>query len=115
LQPGFTGIVCGFALTAIGDGPGRPGYTAGASLAARRGQQGQVADRLQSASVTSIIFAPVLGVSLYHVDPALGYILNVALLAGMLLFVSLNIVLRHAGREAVSEELVEATEVDRLC
>ena len=93
----FPSIMCGFALSALGDGLGRPGYTAGASLVAPAAQQGQVAGRLQSASVVSIIFAPVLGVSLYHLFGVHAFLLNIALLGGLVLFVLGHRMLRLLG------------------
>jgi MFS family permease len=111
---GFAGIVCGFALSALGDGLGRPGYTAGASLAARPEHQGQVAGRLQSSSVISIIFAPVLGVTLYHWFHAAGFLLNILLLSGLLVLVARSRVLRGSGRAPVPDEVAELAPVSRL-
>jgi hypothetical protein len=59
-------ISIGFAITMLGFGLFRPGFTAGASLAVPRHLQGQVAGQTASINGAAYIFAPAVGVALYN-------------------------------------------------
>jgi MFS family permease len=61
-----TGITLGFALASLGFGLYRPGFTAGASLAVRRHEQGDVAGKIASINGAAYIIAPAIGVALYN-------------------------------------------------
>lgn len=62
-------ISTGFAIAALGFGLYRPGFTAGASLAVPRSQQGQVAGQVASINGAAYIAAPAVGVALYNWHP----------------------------------------------
>jgi MFS family permease len=67
----FYGITLGFALASLGFGLFRPGFTAGASLAVRRFEQGDVAGKIASISGAAYIVAPAIGVALFNLwEPA---------------------------------------------
>ena len=59
-------IALGFALASLGFGLFRPGFTAGASLAVTRAEQGQVSGIIASINGAAFVFAPALGVWLYN-------------------------------------------------
>ena len=59
------GIVIGFALASLGFGLFRPGFTAGASLAVPRRDQGSVAGMTASINGSAYIISPALGVLIY--------------------------------------------------
>lgn len=59
-------IAIAFAVTSMGFGLYRPGFTAGASLAVTRAEQGQVGGIVASLNGAAYIFAPALGVWLYN-------------------------------------------------
>jgi MFS family permease len=59
------GITIGFAVTSLGFGFTRPGFTAGASLAVPLAEQGAVAGVITSANGISYVLAPALGIGLY--------------------------------------------------
>lgn len=61
------GIGIAFAIISLGFGLYRPGFTAGASLAVPRHEQGAVAGMTASINGAAYIAAPVLGVGLYSV------------------------------------------------
>lgn len=67
-------ITLGFALASLGYGLFRPGFTAGASLAVTRAEQGQSAGIVASVNGAAYIFAPALGVWLYGHSPWLGFL-----------------------------------------
>jgi MFS family permease len=74
------GITIGFALSSLGFGFTRPGFTAGASLAVPLADQGAVAGVITSANGISFVLAPALGISLYTLKPALPFLVCAALL-----------------------------------
>jgi hypothetical protein len=79
-------IASGFAIAALGFGLFRPGFTAGASLAVPRSQQGQVAGQVASINGAAYIAAPAIGVALYNWHPDFGFALIAALCFGLALW-----------------------------
>jgi MFS family permease len=59
------GIIIGFAVSSLGFGLFRPGFTAGASLAVDRSEQNGVAGIVASVNGLAFIASPALGVLLY--------------------------------------------------
>ncbi len=78
----FYGISTGFAIASLGFGLFRPGFTAGASLAVKRHEQGDVAGKIASINGSAYIFAPAVGVALLSFWEPLTF----ALIAAALLF-----------------------------
>lgn len=66
-------ITMGVALASLGFGLFRPGFTAGASLAVTRAEQGQSAGIVASVNGAAYIFAPAVGVWLYGHSPWIGF------------------------------------------
>ncbi|KUO57681.1 MAG: multidrug transporter [Sphingomonadales bacterium BRH_c3] len=66
-------ISLGFAIASLGFGLFRPGFTAGASLAVSRREQGQVGGTVASVNGAAYILAPAVGVWLYGHHPAIGF------------------------------------------
>jgi MFS family permease len=66
-------IVIGFALASLGFGLFRPGFTAGASLAVPRRDQGSVAGMTASINGSAYIVSPALGVLIYGWNPMLAF------------------------------------------
>lgn len=67
------GIVIGFALASLGFGLFRPGFTAGASLAVPRRDQGSVAGMTASINGSAYIISPALGVLIYGWNPLVAF------------------------------------------
>ena len=67
------GLVIGFALTSLGFGFTRPGFTAGASLAVSLNEQGGVAGVITAANGIAFVAAPALGMILYGIDDRLPF------------------------------------------
>lgn len=77
----FYGISTGFAIASLGFGLFRPGFTAGASLAVLRHEQGDVAGKIASINGAAYIFAPAVGVALLgYWEPATFALTGAALL-----------------------------------
>ena len=66
-------ITMGIALASLGFGLFRPGFTAGASLAVSRAEQGQAAGIVASVNGAAYIVAPAIGVWLYGHNPWIGF------------------------------------------
>jgi MFS family permease len=81
LSGSFYGLVIAFALMSLGYGLARPGFTAGASLAVTRAEQGGVAGAVTSINGSCFIFAPAIGIGLYQFGHTLTYWLGAAGLA----------------------------------
>ena len=110
LAPSYEAVVFAYALTSLGYGFTRPGFTAGASLAADGREQGAVAGAVTAVNGASVIFTPVLGVALYERTHAAPFLLNALLLAGLAAFAFANLALRRAGEApATDAEAAQAT------
>jgi MFS family permease len=82
----FYGISTGFAIASLGFGLFRPGFTAGASLAVRRHEQGDVAGKIAAINGAAYIFAPALGVALFNYWEPATFILIAASLAFLIIW-----------------------------
>ena len=78
-------IALGFSLASVGFGLFRPGFTAGASLAVSRAEQGQSAGIVASVNGAAYILAPAVGVWLYGHSAWIGFGLIEALCFAVLL------------------------------
>jgi MFS family permease len=77
------GITIAFAVTSLGFGFTRPGFTAGASLAVPLAEQGAVAGVITSANGISYVLAPALGIGLYGWQHNLPFAAFAVLLLGL--------------------------------
>ncbi len=89
------GIAIGYALSAMGFGFVRPGYTAGASLAVDQAAQGSVAGKITSVNGASFVLGPSIGVGLYELSRPLPYLTAAAAL--VILFVYAVVSLRPSA------------------
>lgn len=80
LAQNLYGLVIGFALSSLGFGFTRPGFTAGASLAVPLSEQGGVAGVITSANGIAFVAAPGLGMALYGLDVRLPFAISALLL-----------------------------------
>ena len=78
-------ITVSFAVVSLGFGLFRPGFTAGASLAVSRAEQGQSAGIVASINGAGYIVAPAIGVWLYGHNPWVGFGAILALCAGVVI------------------------------
>lgn len=86
LSQDLHGIVIGFALASLGFGLFRPGFTAGASLAVPRRDQGGVAGMTASINGSAYIVSPAVGVLLYNWHPMVGFGLMAAFCGWLVLW-----------------------------
>ena len=77
-------ITIAVAMISLGFGMFRPGFTAGASLAVSRAEQGQSAGIIASVNGAGYIVAPAIGVWLYGHSPWIGFAVIELLCAGVI-------------------------------
>ncbi|WP_091737468.1 MFS transporter [Phenylobacterium immobile] len=107
--PNYSAVVVGFALSSLGAGLARPGFTAGSSIAVGNADQARVAGAVAAVNGISIVFAPAF-IMVYERHHAAPFLLNVVLLAGMLVFAFASPALRRAAAQpATREDTVMAT------
>lgn len=80
------GIATAYALTTMGFGFSRPGFTAGSSLAVGQGAQGSVAGKVTSINGAAFILGPSIGVALYGGWRPLPYLVAAAALAVLVVY-----------------------------
>lgn len=97
--PDYWTVVAGYAISALGYGFARPGFTAGASLTVNMHEQAQAAAAIAAVNGLNVIIAP-LFVALYESVAIAPFLLNAVILAGLLVFALKNRILRDAGEKA---------------
>lgn len=91
-------IAIGFSVFSLGAGLFRPGFTAGASLAVSRAEQGEAAGIVTSVNGAAVIVAPALGVWLYSHYETLAWAAIALQCLG-----ALAIMLRAPGRAEIGD------------
>ena len=82
--PNLYAIVLGFALSSLGFGFTRPGFTAGAGLAVPLAEQGGVAGVITAANGIAFVAAPAVGMVLYGADQRLPFAASAGLLLALI-------------------------------
>ncbi|MFN3858741.1 MAG: MFS transporter [Caulobacter sp.] len=111
-SPDYWTVVAGFAVSALGYGFARPGFTAGASLTVRMNEQARAAGAIAAVNGLNVIIAPVF-VWVYGVFHQGPFILNSLILGAMLVFALRNSVLRDAGETPPDDEETAAAMMER--
>ncbi|WP_374580477.1 hypothetical protein [Sphingomonas sp. J344] len=97
------GIATAYALTTMGFGFSRPGFTAGSSLAVGQGAQGSVAGKVTSINGAAFILGPSIGVALYGGWRPLPYLVAAAALAILVAYGWFSLRTSESGPEASPE------------
>lgn len=97
------GIATAYALTTMGFGFSRPGFTAGSSLAVGQGAQGSVAGKVTSINGAAFILGPSIGVALYGGWRPLPYMVAAAALAVLVVYGWFSLRTRESAPEASPE------------
>ena len=95
LAPDYEVLVAGFAISSLGFGFARPGFTAGSSLAVGVTEQARTAGAIAAVNGVNVVFAPFF-VWLYEKIHPAPFLLNMGLLLAMLAYAFLNPRLRNA-------------------
>lgn len=103
LAPDYYGVVVGYAVSSLGFGFARPGFTAGSSIAVGIGEQARVAGAIAAVNGINVVFAPLFVWFYQHVAPG-PFVLNAALMAGLLVYAFRNDQLRNADPQPATAE-----------
>ena len=95
LQPTYAAVVAGFAISSLGFGLARPGFTAGASLAVDMHEQARVAGAIAAVNGVNVVLAPFF-VWLYERIAPAPFVLCGLLMVAMLFYAFRNAQLRNA-------------------
>lgn len=104
LAPDYYGIVVAYALTSLGYGFARPGFTAGASLAVGEEEQGSVAGAITAINGSCFVLSPAIGIGLYELSRPAPYLAGGAALALLLIYTWRNHQLRIAAPHLVPSD-----------
>lgn len=108
----YQAVVIGFALSSLGYGFCRPGFTAGASLTVSQGEQARAAGAIAAVNGVNTVVAP-LFVLLYGAFHPAPFLLNAAILAGMVAYALANGALANAGEAATTEDETALSSLER--
>ncbi|MFN3585493.1 MFS transporter [Phenylobacterium sp.] len=112
LAPDYYVVVAGYAISSLGFGFARPGFTAGSSIAVGMDEQARVAGAIAAVNGINVVLAP-LFVWLYeHFGPA-PFLLNASLMAGLLVYAFRNAQLRNADPEPATREAATAATLEK--
>ncbi len=106
LAPDYYGIVVAYALTSLGYGFARPGFTAGSSLAVHESEQGSVAGAITAVNGSCFVLSPAIGIGLYELSRPAPYLAGAAGLALLLTYTWRNRQLRAATPHLVPRDEV---------
>ena len=102
-SPDYWTVVAGYAISSLGYGFARPGFTAGASLTVRMDEQARAAGAIAAVNGLNVILAPVF-VMLYGVFHEAPFALNALILSALLVYAFRNAILRDAGETVPDDE-----------
>lgn len=109
LQPTYAAVVAGFAISSLGFGLARPGFTAGSSLAVDMHEQARVAGAIAAVNGVNVVLAPAF-VWLYQKVAPAPFILCSVMLLAMLIYAFQNSQLKNAAPQpATRADAAKAT------
>jgi MFS family permease len=112
LSPGYYGVVAGYAISSLGFGFARPGFTAGSSIAVGLDEQARVAGLIAAVNGINVILAPAFVFAYQHYGP-LPFILNTTLMAGLLVYAFRNPALKNADPKPATREAATVATIEK--
>ena len=111
---GYYVVVAGYAISSLGFGFARPGFTAGSSIAVDMHEQARVAGAIAAVNGINVIFAPLFVLLYQYLGPA-PFIVNTVLMLAMLIYAFRNLALKNAdptpvGRDAATLATLEKSD-----
>ncbi len=88
-QPTYAAVVAGYAISSLGFGLARPGFTAGSSLAVGMHEQARAAGAIAAVNGVNVVLAP-LFVLLYEQIASAPFVLNMVMMLAMLVYAFRN-------------------------
>jgi fucose permease len=112
LASSYQAVVIGYALSSLGYGFCRPGFTAGASLNVDQSEQARAAGAIAVVNGVNVIVAP-LFLMVYGFSHPTPFLANAAVLAALFWYAFRNPTLAHAGEAPTSFEEAAASSLER--
>ena len=112
ISPNYAIAVVGYAVSSLGFSFARPGFTAGASLSVPMKDQARAAGAIAAVNGVNVVLAP-LAVSLYRFNGPAPFLLNGAVLVGLLIFAFRHPLLKTIGASPSSDEDALAATLER--
>ena len=112
LSPGYYGVVVGYAVSSLGFGFARPGFTAGSSIAVGMAEQARVAGAIAAVNGINVIFAPLFVFLYQHYGPA-PFIVNTALMGALLVYAFRNPALRNADPRPAGRDVATLATLEK--
>ncbi|WP_296595125.1 MFS transporter [Phenylobacterium sp.] len=109
---GFYIVVAGYALASLGFGFARPGFTAGSSIAVGLDEQARVAGAIAAVNGVNVVLAP-LFVFLYERFGPLPFLVNTALMAGLLVYAFRSHALKNADPKPATREAATLATIEK--
>jgi len=110
--PNYSTVVLGYALSSLGYGFCRPGFTAGSSLAVGQSEQARTAGAIAAVNGVNVILAP-LFVLVYGLWRPAPFVINAVVLAALLIYALANGVLASAGDDPATEDDAAQSSLER--
>ena len=101
-QPTYAAVVAGYAISSLGFGLARPGFTAGSSLAVGMHEQARAAGAIAAVNGVNVVLAP-LFVLLYQQVHAAPFVLNMVMMLAMLIYAFRNPQLANADPKPATQ------------
>jgi hypothetical protein len=108
----YWGVVAGFAISSLGFGFSRPGFTAGASLSVNLGEQARAAGAIAMVNGANGLLAPPF-VWLYRQVSWAPSVLTAAILLAMLAYAFLNTRLKNADPRPTTDAAAALATIER--
>lgn len=106
LSPYYATAAVGYAVSSLGFSLARPGFIVGAPLSVPMKEQSRAAGAIGAVNGMNVLLAP-FAVSLYEVYAPGPFLLQSAVLAGLLAYAFLSPTLRNVGGPAKKEQINE--------
>ena len=112
LSPSYYGVVVGYAVSSLGFGFARPGFTAGSSIAVDMSEQARVAGAIAAVNGINVIFAPLFVFLYQHFGPA-PFIVNTMLMGLLLVYAFRNQALRNADPRPADHDIATRAALEK--
>jgi MFS family permease len=112
LSHAYYGVVVGYAISSLGFGFARPGFTAGASIAVDSDEQARAAGAIAAVNGINVIFAPGFVFLYQHFGPA-PFVLNTVLMLALLAYAFRNTALKNADPKPATREAATLATLER--
>jgi MFS family permease len=112
VSPDYYVVVAGYAISSLGFGFARPGFTAGASIAVEADEQARAAGAIAAVNGVNVVLAPLFVWLYQHFGPA-PFVLNATLMLTLLVYAFRNTQLKNADPRPASAEAAAAATLER--